>query len=33
MQTIMRGAEISFPMLGDAHFDPPASFSLFGHTF
>ena len=33
MQTIMRGAEISFPMFGDAHFNPPASFTLFGHTF
>ena len=33
MQTMMRGAEISFPMFGDAHFNPPASFTVFGHTF
>ena len=33
MQTIMRGAEISFPMFGDVHINPPASFTLFGHTF
>ena len=32
MQTIMRGAEISFPMLGDVHFNPPASFTLFGRS-
>ena len=33
MQTILRSAEISFPMFGDKHFNPPASFELFGHTF
>ena len=33
MQTMMRGAEISFPMFGDVHFNPPASFTLFGHSF
>lgn len=33
MQTILRSAEISFPMFGDKHFNPPASFELFGRTF
>lgn len=29
--TMMRDAVISFPMLGDLHMNPPASFQLFGH--
>ena len=33
MQTMMREAAISFPLLGDWSIDPPASFELFGHTF
>lgn len=33
MATIMRDAAISFPMLGSWSIDPPASFTLFGHTF
>ena len=28
--TMMRDAVISFPMLGDLHMNPPASFPLFG---
>ncbi|MDO4815219.1 MAG: prolipoprotein diacylglyceryl transferase [Bacillota bacterium] len=28
--TMMRGAEISFPMFGDFSVNPPASFNLFG---
>ena len=28
--TMMRGAEISFPMLGDFSVNPPSSFNLFG---
>ena len=33
MQTILRNAEISFPMFGDFHMNPPSSFELFGRTF
>lgn len=33
METMMREAAISFPMLGGLTIDPPASFTLFGHTF
>ena len=33
MSTIMRDAAISFPLLGGRAFNPPASFTLFGHTF
>lgn len=30
METMMRNAEISFPMLGDLSLNPPSFFSLFG---
>ena len=33
MQTMLRNAEISFPMFGDFHINPPSSFTLFGRTF
>lgn len=33
MQTMMRDAAISFPMLGDWSLNFSASFELFGHTF
>lgn len=33
MQTILREALISFPMLGDFSIDPPNSFVVFGRTF
>ena len=32
LETIQRGSSISFPMLGGWSVNPPASFSLFGHT-
>lgn len=33
METMMREAAISFPMLGGLTIDPPAYFTLFGHQF
>ena len=33
MPTMLRGAAISFPMLGGLTLDFPASFTLFGHEF
>lgn len=33
MQTMLRGATISFPMFGNLSVNPASSFTLFGHTF
>ena len=33
METMLRDAAISFPMLGGLTIDPPVSFTLFGHQF
>lgn len=32
MRTVQRGAAVVFPMLGGLTVDPPAGFTLFGHT-